>query len=159
MQKKLFLFPYRFQIIEWIIVCISLIATIVGVLFSKGSSDIMSTVAIAGYEVVLIGAFIAGLSREKTEHEFTLYLRTSSALTAIAIMLGLRFIFALTTVLMISLSATDLIGEEVFVNNPFMASLVKSAKEVTNYGGAFLLYLIIYKIRLLHYLKEDGHEE
>ena len=55
--------------------------------------------------------------------------------------------------------AIDLIGEEVFVNNPFMASLVKSAKEVTNYGGAFLLYLIIYKIRLLHYLKEDGHEE
>ena len=159
MQKKLFLFPYRFQIIGWIIVCISLIATIVGVLFSKGSSDIMSTVVIAGYEVVLIGAFIAGLSREKTEDEFTLYLRTSSALTAIAIMLGLRFIFALTTVLMISLSATDLIGEEVFVNNPFMASLVKSAKEVTNYGGAFLLYLIIYKIRLLHYLKEDGHEE
>ena len=129
MQKKLFLLPYRFQIIGWIIVCISLIATIVGVLFSKGSSDIMSTVVIAGYEVVLIGAFIAGLSREKTEDEFTLYLRTSSALTAIAIMLGLRFIFALTTVLMISLSATDLIGEEVFVNNPFMASLVKSAKK------------------------------
>lgn len=111
------------------------------------------------YLFIFLGIFLMGLSREKQEDEFTIYLRTRSALTAIAIMFGLRILFAIVFALF-SISHSEQLNDGIWKD------LWKSSEGLTNYGGAFLLYFIIYKIRLARYnicLKRDnqlaGYEE
>ena len=64
-QKKIFLLPYRWQVIGWIILGASLLATIVGLLFSKNPNDQMATVYLGGFLFAMLGMLIAGLSRER----------------------------------------------------------------------------------------------
>jgi tetrahydromethanopterin S-methyltransferase subunit C len=152
-QKKLYLLPYRWQIIGWIILGASLLATIVGLLLSKNPNDQMATVYLGSFLFALLGMLIAGLSREKQEDEFTVFLRTRSALTAIAIMLGLRLVFTLGfSIFAVSVSA------ETYTNS-LIHRLAPALKEMTNYGGAFALYLILYKVRLVKYNLQLAKEE
>ena len=109
--------------------------------------------------ISFIGLLLAGLSREKQEDEFTVFLRTRSALTAVAFMFALKVVIALIAVTLTALTHLHLIGEEVFVNNRSVAVPFLSLKEMTGYGGAFILYLLLYKIRLARYYKEVNDEE
>lgn len=159
-QKKLFLLPYRFQMVGWIILGASLLATIVGLLFSKNPSDQMATLYLGGFLFALLGMLIAGLSREKQEDEFTVFLRTRSALTAISVMLGLRIVIPLIMTFLIMLSHKLDFIQPIF-DNPSAANLFTSVRKATGYGGAFALYLILYKIRLVRYhlqFAKEGQE-
>lgn len=161
-QKKLYLLPYRCQVIGWIILGASLLATIVGLLFSKNPNDRMATVYLGGFLFALSGMLIAGLSREKQEDEFTVFLRTRSALTAISVMLGLRIVIPLIMVFLTLLSHNNDFLRSAIFDNPDAANLFTAFKKATGYGGAFALYLILYKIRLVRYnlqLAQEGQED
>ena len=157
-QKKLYLLPHRCQLIGWILVGVSLVFTIGSLLFIKGN-DLRETYAGMGIIFSFVGLFLAGLSREKQEDEFTVFLRTRSALTAVAFMFALKVVIALIAVTLTMLTSLHLIGENVFVNNRLAATSFLSLKEMTGYGGAFILYLLLYKIRLARYYKEVNDEE
>lgn len=157
-QKKLYLLPHRCQLIGWILVGVSLVFAVGCLLFIKGQSD-RETYAGLGVILSFIGLFLAGLSRERQEDEFTVFLRTRSALTAVALMFALKVVIALIAVTLTELTHLHLIGEEVFVNNRSVAIPFLSLKEMTGYGGAFILYLLLYKIRLARYYKEVNDEE
>ena len=157
-QKKLYLLPHRCQLIGWILVGVSLVFAVGCLLFIKGQSD-RETYAGLGVILSFIGLFLAGLSRERQEDEFTVFLRTRSALTAVAFMFALKVVIALIAVTLTELTHLHLIGEEVFVNNRSVAIPFLSLKEMTGYGGAFILYLLLYKIRLARYYKEVNDEE
>ena len=158
-QKKLYLLPYRWQVIGWIILGASLLATIVGLLFSKNPNDQMATVYLGGFLFAMLGMLIAGLSREKQEDEFTVFLRTRSALTAISVMLGLRIVIPLIMTFLALLSHNnDSLFSSVF-DNQSVASLFQLIRKATGYGGAFALYLILYKIRLAKYNLQLAKEE
>ena len=157
-QKKLYLLPHRCQLIGWILIGVSLVFAIGSLLFIKGQSD-RETYAGLGVILSFIGLFLAGLSRERQEDEFTVFLRTRSALTAVAFMFALKVVIALIAVTLTALTHLHLIGEEVFVNNRSVAVPFLSLKEMTGYGGAFILYLLLYKIRLARYYKEVNDEE
>ena len=154
-QKKLYLLPYRFQIVGCIIAAISTVVFFWG-LFTSKQPAIQNDWMVFGYAFLLLGVFLIGLSREKVEDEFTLFTRTRSALTAIVIVFGLRIIFALTfSILAVSVSA------ETF-NNPHLAQFGKAVRQLTNYGGAFILYVILYKVRLARYnirMARESQEE
>ena len=139
-QKRIWLLPYRFQIIGGVITAIASVAFF-WVLFTSRNASVL----IGIYSFIFLGLFLIGLSREKTEDEFTLFLRTRSALTAIAIMFGLRILLALTT------SLTALLVSEDVSNGILSSMFYKSFKELTNYGGAFILYGLLYKFRLARY--------
>jgi hypothetical protein len=157
-QKKLYLLPHRCQLIGWILVGVSLVFAVGCLLFIKGQSD-RETYAGLGVILSFIGLSLAGLSRERQEDEFTVFLRTRSALTAVAFMFALKVVIALIAVTLTELTHLHLIGEEVFVNNRSVAIPFLSLKEMTGYGGAFILYLLLYKIRLARYYKEVNDEE
>ena len=157
-QKKLYLLPHRCQLIGWILVGVSLVFAIGSLLFIKEQDD-RETYAGLGIIISFIGLFLAGLSRERQEDEFTVFLRTRSALTAVAFMFALKVVIALIAVTLTELTHLHLIGEEVFVNNRSVAVPFLSLKEMTGYGGAFILYLLLYKIRLARYYKEVNDEE
>ena len=158
-QKKLYLLPHRWQVIGWIIMGASLLATIVGLLFSKNPNDQMATVYLGGFLFALSGMLIAGLSREKQEDEFTVFLRTRSALTAISVMLGLRIVFPLIMTFLTCLSHNNDYLRSAIFDNPSVANFITAFKKATGYGGAFALYLILYKIRLAKYNLQLAKEE
>ena len=157
-QKKLYLLPHRCQLIGWILIGVSLVFVIGSILILK-NEDEQFTYAAGGMIISFIGLLLAGLSREKQEDEFTVFLRTRSALTAVAFMFALKVVIALIAVTLTALTHLHLIGEEVFVNNRSVAVPFLSLKEMTGYGGAFILYLLLYKIRLARYYKEVNDEE
>ena len=157
-QKKLYLLPHRFQLIGWILVGISLVFAIGSLLFIKGQSD-RETYAGLGVVFSFIGLFMAGLSREKQEDEFTVFLRTRSALTAVAFMFAFRILLVLIIVTMGMLTSLNVIGEGVFMDNRTVALSFKSLLKPTGFSGAFVLYLLLYKIRLARYYKEVNDEE
>ena len=157
-QKKLYLLPHRFQLIGWILVGISLVFAIGSLLFIKGQSD-RETYAGLGVVFSFIGLFMAGLSRETQEDEFTVFLRTRSALTAVAFMFAFRILLVLIIVTMGMLTSLNVIGEGVFMDNRTVALSFKSLLKPTGFSGAFVLYLLLYKIRLARYYKEVNDEE
>ena len=157
-QKKLYLLPHRCQLIGWILVGISLVFAIGSLLFIKGQSD-RETYAGLGVVFSFIGLFMAGLSREKQEDEFTVFLRTRSALTAVAFMFAFRILLVLIIVTMGMLTSLNVIGEGVFMDNRTVALSFKSLLKPTGFSGAFVLYLLLYKIRLTRYYKEVNDEE
>ena len=157
-QKKLYLLPHRFQLIGWILVGISLVFAIGSLLFIKGQSD-RETYAGLGVVFSFIGLLLAGLSREKQEDEFTVLLRTRSALTAVAFMFAFRILLVLIIVTMGMLTSLNVIGEGVFMDNRTVALSFKSLLKPTGFSGAFVLYLLLYKIRLARYYKEVNDEE
>ena len=157
-QKKLYLLPHRCQLIGWILVGVSLVFAIGSLLFIKGQSD-RETYAGLGVILSFIGLFLAGLSRERQEDEFTVFLRTRSALTAVAFMFAFRILLVLIMLTMGMLTTMKVIGEEVFLDNRIVALSFKSLLKSTGFSGAFVLYLLLYKIRLARYYKEVNDEE
>ena len=157
-QKKLYLLPHRCQLIGWILVGISLVFAIGSLLFIKGQSN-RETYAGLGVVFSFIGLFMAGLSREKQEDEFIVFLRTRSALTAVAFMFAFRILLVLIIVTMGMLTSLNVIGEGVFMDNRTVALSFKSLLKPTGFSGAFVLYLLLYKIRLARYYKEVNDEE
>ena len=157
-QKKLYLLPHRFQLIGWILVGVSLVFAIGSLLFIKGQGN-RETYAGMGIIISFIGLFLAGLSREKQEDEFTVFLRTRSALTAVAFMFAFRILLVLILLTMAMLTSLNVIGEEVFMDNRTAALSFKSLLKPTGFSGAFVLYLLLYKIRLARYYKEVNDEE
>ena len=105
---------------------------------------------ISGILFLYLGCFLIGFSREKTEDEFTLYLRTSSALTSLLVICALRFL--LHTVLAI----LQLSGP---IEKDFHDMLKEVFDVFTSFGSVLFLYLIMYKIRLSRYNKEVADEE
>ena len=119
-QKKLYLLPHRCQLIGWILVGVSLVFAIGSMLFIKGQSN-RETYAGMGIIFSFIGLFLAGLSRERQEDEFTVFLRTRSALTAVAFMFAFRILLVLIMLTMGMLTTMNVIGEEVFLDNRTVA--------------------------------------
>ena len=79
-QKKVFLLPYKCQIVGWYIAGAALLVMI-GSFFFGLDDMLLLRFQIYGMLFLYVGCFLVGFSREKTEDEFTLYLRTSSALS------------------------------------------------------------------------------
>ena len=156
-QKKLYLLPHRCQLIGWILVGFSLVFIIGSILILK-NGDEQFTYAAGGMVISFIGLLLAGLSREKQEDEFTVFLRTRSALTAVAFMFALKVVIALFVAVMAMLRIQNVIPKETF-DNRSMAMGLRLLREWTGYGGAFILYLLLYKIRLARYYKEVNDEE
>ena len=141
-QKKLFLLPYRFQTVGCIIAGIGLVMWIIPFLAGFESKTTIHW-ALYGTLVISVGLFLIGFSREKREDEFTLHLRTSSALTAMLVFFGLKI---LLTFVKGFIRWKDVISNGGLVENVF--------DELTDLSMVFFLYLIIYKIRLARFNKE-----
>jgi len=157
-RKKLLLLPYGFQVAGWIIAGFSAILFLYGILFID-KPYIQNDPAVFGIALFFIGLFIIGLSRERQEDEFTLYLRTRSALTAIVVMFGLSiFMLLVLGTLAGFANGNDIVTEKVF-NNQSFADFYKGFQRHTGYGDAFILYLILYKIRLAIYKRGARDEE
>ena len=148
-QKKVFLLPYKCQVVGWFIAGAALLA-MVGSFFFGLESTLLLRFQIYGILFLYLGCFLIGFSREKTEDEFTLYLRTSSALTALLVICALRFL--LHTVLAI-----------LQFSGPLEKDFHDMLKEVfdgfASFGSVLFLYLLLYKIRLSRYNKEVADEE
>ena len=139
-QKKVFLLPYKCQVVGWFIVGAALLA-MVGSFFFIAFEDLL---------FLYVGCLLVGFSREKTEDEFTLYLRTSSALTALLVICALRTLLA--TIFVIH----DLSGP---LEKDAHDMIKKAIDGFTGFGSVLFLYLILYKIRLGRYNKEGADEE
>ena len=148
-QKRIFLLPHRCQFIGWIIAGVSLLVMITSVLLGLESIQLVHF-QLYGFLFLYLGLFLVGFSREKTEDEFTLHLRTSSALTAMLVIFALNFLLWLVISMLL---VTGVIGREGY---DFVMKLVN---ENTGFGTVFILYLILYKVRLARYNKEVEHEE
>ena len=155
-QKKLFLLPHCFQRIGLILTVVS---TIVFFWAVFSSEDMLNNVTVIAYAFAFLGLFFVGVAKEKVEDEFTLFTRTRSALTAIAVMFGLNILLALIvfTAKVFSANVTD---------GSLLIKFVDSFTEMTGYGGAFILYILLYKFRLARYkarmereMQEESHEE
>ena len=148
-QKKVFLLPYKCQMIGWFIVGAALLAMI-GALFFGQDSMLQVRFLIYGTLFLYVGCFLVGFSREKTEDEFTLHLRTSSALTALLVICALRILF-------------NTIVAVFQIPGPIDKDLHDMIKDLingfTSFGTVFILYIILYKIRLARYNKEVADEE
>ena len=155
-QKKLFLLPHCFQRIGLILTVVS---TIVFFWAVFSSEDMLNNVTVIAYAFAFLGLFFVGVAKEKVEDEFTLFTRTRSALTAIAVMFGLNILLALTVFAAKVFSANVTDGS-------LLIRFVDSFTELTGYGGAFILYILLYKFRLARYkarmereMQEESHEE
>ena len=148
-QKRVFLLPYKCQVVGWFITGAALLMMVGSFFFGLESTQLLRF-QIYGILFLYLGCFLIGFSREKTEDEFTLYLRTSSALTAMLVICALRFL--LHTVLAI-----------LQFSGPLEKDFHDMLKEVfdgfASFGSVLFLYLIMYKIRLSRYNKEVADEE
>ena len=157
-RKKLLLLPYGFQVAGWIIAGFSAILFLYGILFID-KPYIQNDPAVYGIGLFLIGLFIIGFSREKQEDEFTIFLRTRSALTAVIIMFGLKLLFLIIiAALSGAASFSETVHDNVF-NSQSFADLFMGFHKDANFGSAFMLYLILYKIRLDIYKRGARDEE
>jgi len=142
-QKKLFLLPYRFQTVGCILAGIGLVMWIILSIAGFESMTVFHW-ALYGTLVIYVGLFLIGFSREKREDEFTLHLRTSSALTAMLVIFGLKILLTFVTSY---LRWKDVISKDGMVED--------LAHSLTSLGMVFFLYLFIYKIRLTRFNKES----
>ena len=146
-QKKLFLLPYRCQIAGRVLAIIGVVAWIAFMilsLFLKMDSNTEIHCFLYSTVVLFVGLYLIGFSREKQEDEFTLHLRTSSALTAMLVIFGLKIVLAFVSGI---LEAKGIVSKD-----GVFSDLVDS---LTSLGTVFFLYLIIYKIRLARFNKES----
>lgn len=148
-QKKVFLLPYKCQVVGWFIAGAALLVMI-GSFFFGLDAMLLVRFQIYGMLFLYLGCFLIGFAREKTEDEFTLYLRTSSALTAMLAICALRLL--LSTVFAIF----ELSGP---MEKGIHDVLKDAINDFTGYGSVLFLYLILYKIRLSRYNKEGADEE
>ena len=150
-QKKIFLLPYRFQIAGRVIAIIGVLAWIVSIVLTINHHD-MDTIQYFRWHlysllILFVGLYLIGFSREKQEDEFTLHLRTSSALTAMLVIFGLKILLKFVTGF---LRWKDVISKDGIVED-----LVHG---LTGLSTVFFLYLIIYKIRLARFNKESKEQ-
>ncbi len=161
MKKKVFLMPHQVQIAGWVLAGVSLLVFVGSCIFTPAYQAKADPVT--WFSLMFVGLFLVGLSKEKVEDEFTVFMRTRSALTAIALMFAIRIVIALTLALALTGTwVTSAASHERFIawyDTESHARMLKVFKEITGYGGAFMLYLIIYKIRLIRYRKESRIEE
>ena len=148
-QKKVFLLPYKCQVVGWFIAGAALLVMI-GAFFFGLDDMLLVRFQIYGLLFLYVGCLLVGFSREKTEDEFTLYLRTSSALTALLVICALRTLLA--TIFVIH----DLSGP---LEKDAHDMIKKAIDGFTGFGSVLFLYLILYKIRLGRYNKEGADEE
>jgi len=151
-QKKLFLLPYRFQIAGLVIAIIGVLAWIASFVLTIIYHDI-DTIHYFRWQlyslfILFVGLYLIGFSREKQEDEFTLHLRTSSALTSMLVIFGLKIVLAFVSGI---LETKGIVSKD-----GMFSDLVD---EWTSLGTVFILYLIIYKIRLARFKMEASHEE
>lgn len=157
-QKKVFLMRYQVQITGWVLTGVSLLVLAVSWIITPDYRPKADPVT--WLSLTYIGLFLVGLSKEKVEDEFTVFMRTRSALTAIALMLAIRIVLALTfTTLVMWAEFKPSENLRVWLDTERHAQMLEVFNKITGYGGAFLLYLIIYKIRLARYRKESRIEE
>ena len=149
-QKKVFLLPYKCQVVGWFIVGAALLAMVGSFFFIAFEDILLLRFQIYGLLFLYVGCLLVGFSREKTEDEFTLYLRTSSALTAMLAICALRLL--LSTVFAIF----ELSGP---MEKGIHDVLKDAINGFTGFGSVLFLYLILYKIRLGRYNKEGADEE
>ena len=148
-NKKLFLLPHRCQTAGWIVAGAAL--AFMAVSFFLGLETVqLFRCQLYGVLFLYLGLFLVGFAREKTEDEFTLHLRTSSALIAMLVICALRILLALVNVI---LRLNGTLGEDF---NDMMKDLVDG---FTNFGTVFILYLFLYKVRLARYNREVEDEE
>ena len=148
-QKKIYLLPHRCQTVGWIIAGVAILGISTSFFLGLDSIQLIRFM-IYGFLLLYLGLFLVGFSREKTEDEFTLHLRTSSALMAMFVICALRFLFNLV---LSTLWAVELLGKE---GHDIFKDLMN---ENLSFGSVFILYLILYKIRLARYNKEVENEE
>ena len=149
-QKKVFLLPYKCQVVGWFIVGAALLAMVGSFFFIAFEDILLLRFQIYGLLFLYVGCLLVGFSREKTEDEFTLYLRTSSALTAMLAICALRLLLS-TVIAIFELSGPMEKG---------IHDVLKDAiNGFTGFGSVLFLYLILYKIRLGRYNKEGADEE
>jgi hypothetical protein len=150
-QKKLYLLPYRCQIAGQVIAIIGLLAWVASLVLTVIHRD-MDTLQLFRWHlysllILFVGLYLIGFSREKQEDEFTLHLRTSSALTAMLVIFGLKIVLAFVVGL--------LKGNADGASFKMVDNLVN---DITSLGSVFFLYLIIYKIRLARFNKESKEQ-
>ena len=150
-QKKIFLLPYRFQIAGRVIAIIGVLAWIVSIVLTINHHD-MDTIQYFRWHlysllILFVGLYLIGFSREKQEDEFTLHLRTSSALTAMLVIFGLKIVLAFVSGI---LETKGIVSKD-----GMFSDLVD---KWTSLGTVFFLYLIIYKIRLARFNKESKEQ-
>ena len=154
-QKKLFLLPYRFQMVGGIIAVIGFLVSIVPQFFGIDGS-LSTHCLIYGMLAVALGLFMFGFSREKQEDEFTLYLRTSSALRALLVIFALDFVLKFIVGIFEYYQVFGEFG---------MKALNEFVDSITSLGAVFIIYLIMYKVRLRRYnrmaleTQEEAYEE
>ena len=149
-QKKLFLLPYRCQIAGRVIAIIGLLALIAFMIlttFHEMDSKTLLHCYLYSTVILFVGLYLIGFSREKQEDEFTLHLRTSSALTALLVIFGLKIVLVLVSGF---LQMKGIISKDGIIRD--------ALEETTDLGSVFLLYLIIYKIRLSRFNKESKEQ-
>ena len=152
-DRNIYLLPYRFQWAGWAIAAVSLMFMAVSYFFGFEAANLVRC-QIYGLLVLYLGLLLIGFSREKQEDEFTLHLRTSSALIAMLAIFVLSILLSLIIPFLQSNEGPDNIGQTVFR---------EVTDTVTSPGFAFVVYLLLYKIRLARYnresIKDTAYEE
>lgn len=148
-NKKIFLLPFRFQLAGWIIAGLGLLTFVISIFLNPEPLQLLRF-SLGGFLVLYIGLFMVGFSKERREDEFTLYLRTSSALTSMLVIFAVKIVLSLVVGI---LMAKGIIGKD---DHELLKDLVDG---LTSFGMVFTLYLIMYKVRLIRYNKEASNEE
>ena len=146
-KKKFFLLPYPCKIAGIVISLIGILLFVVFCFLKHDDMNFMSYL-IRSLFVLYVGVYLIGFSREKREDEFTLYLRTNSALISMLVIFGLKIV--LTTIIII-LEANGVIGPD--------SHLEKAFNEMTDINMVFCLYVILYAFRRVRYNYRIQHEE
>ena len=149
-QKKIFLLPYRCQIVGRVLAIIGLLAWIAFMIltpFNVMDDHALIHCHLYSVAILFLGLYLIGFSREKQEDEFTLHLRTSSALTAMLVIFGLKIVLAFVSGI--------LEGKGIISKDGILSDVLE---DTTDLGSVFILYLIIYKIRLARFNKESKEQ-
>lgn len=151
-NKKLLLLPNCFQLVGWIVAAAAAVCLVCTLLLSK-TPFLESLPAVLGTVVLVAGLFLVGFSREKTEDEFTLHLRVSSALTSLLVVFVLWILKSIANVFLVRLLPMEVFGE-VFGAVQIVLNFL------TGFVAIFVIYLAMFKIRLARFNQKEGtHEE
>ena len=139
--------PNCFQLVGWIVAAAAAVCLVCTLLLSK-TPFLESLPAGLGTVVLVAGLFLVGFSREKTEDEFTLHLRVSSALTALLVVFVLWMLKTVSSVILVRLLPMEMFGRIQIALN-----------FLTGFVAVFVLYLVLFKIRLARFNTKSAYEE
>ena len=146
-NKKLFLLPHCFQLVGWIVAALAAVCVVCALLLAK-TPYLENAPAIIGTVLLVAGLFLVGFSREKVEDEFTLHLRVSSALTALLVVFVLWMLKTVSSVILVRLLPMEMFGRIQIALN-----------FLTGFVAVFVLYLVLFKIRLARFNTKSAYEE